>query len=333
MAYGNFMEEKNMAKHKVVLTDNIFPDLDIERELLDKAGADLIEIKNGIGLEKEVEDADAVINTYAQVPAELIGKMEKCKLIIRNGIGVNTIDVDACNKKGIMVANIPTYCLDEVATHAMALLLALNRKILPLDKSVHGGTWDVKKATPVYALPEKTLGLVGFGKIPRMVHEKAKAFGMKVIIFDPYVSKEDAANAGARKVEIQELIAESDYISIHCPLTPETRGMFNYEAFCSMKKTAYIINTARGPIVNEPDLARALEEGEIAGAGLDVLMKDEVSLDNPLLKFDNVIITPHAAWYSEESIVRRRVQTVESVIEVLQGREPFSFLNKKALNS
>ncbi len=321
-----------MAKFKVVLTDNIFPDLDVERELLDKVDAELVEIKNGEGLEKEVADADAVINTYAQVPGELIEKMQKCKLIIRNGIGVNTIDVDTCNKKGIMVANIPTYCLDEVATHAVADMLALNRKLLKMDASVRSGVWDVKKAMPVYSLQEKTLGLVGFGKIPRLVSEKAKAFGMKVIAYDPYLTAEQAAEAGARKVELEELISESDYISIHCPLTPETRGMFNYEAFKKMKNTAYLINTARGPIINEPDLVKALEEGEIAGAGLDVLMQDKVSLDNPLLKFDNVILTPHSAWYSEESIVRRRTQTVESVIEVLEGREPFSFLNKKALN-
>lgn len=321
-----------MAKFKVVLTDNIFPDLDVERKLLDKVDAELVEIKNGEGLEEAVADADAVINTYAQVPGELIEKMRKCKLIIRNGIGVNTIDVDTCNKKGIMVANIPTYCLDEVATHAVADMLALNRKLLKMDASVRSGVWDVKQAMPVYSLQEKTLGLVGFGKIPRLVNEKAKAFGMKVITYDPYLTAEQAAEAGARKVELEELISESDYISIHCPLTPETRGMFNYEAFKKMKSTAYLINTARGPIINEPDLVKALEEGEIAGAGLDVLMEDKVSLDNPLLKFDNVILTPHSAWYSEESIVRRRTQTVESVIEVLEGREPFSFLNKKALN-
>lgn len=321
-----------MAKFKVVLTDNIFPDLDVERKLLDKVDAELVEIKNGEGLEEAVADADAVINTYAQVPGELIEKMRKCKLIIRNGIGVNTIDVDTCNKKGIMVANIPTYCLDEVATHAVADMLALNRKLLKMDASVRNGVWDVKQAMPVYSLQEKTLGLVGFGKIPRLVNEKAKAFGMKVITYDPYLTAEQAAEAGARKVELEELISESDYISIHCPLTPETRGMFNYEAFTKMKSTAYLINTARGPIINEPDLVKALEEGEIAGAGLDVLMEDKVSLDNPLLKFDNVILTPHSAWYSEESIVRRRTQTVESVIEVLEGREPFSFLNKKALN-
>ena len=320
-----------MSTFKVVLTDNIFPDLDIEKKMLSKVDAELVLAKDLADLAEQVKDADAVINTYIQMKPELIDGMSKCRLIIRNGIGVNTIDVDTCNKKGIMVANIPTYCLDEVATHAVALMLTLNRKISILDKSVHAGVWDVKKATPVTSLQESTLGLVGFGKIPRLVCEKARAFGMQVVAYDPYVDAEGAREAGARKVELDELITTSDYISIHCPLTPDTRGMFNYEAFTAMKESAYIINTARGPIINEPDLVRALEDGQIAGAGLDVLMEDKISLDNPLLKFDNVIITPHAAWYSEESILRRRTQTVESVIEVLEGREPHSFLNRKAL--
>ena len=320
-----------MSKFKVVLTDNIFPDLIMEREMLAKVDAELIEVTESANVGPECEDADAVIDTYEQIPAEMIEKMTKCKLIIRNGIGVNTIDVDACTKKGIMVANVPTYCLDEVATHAMTLMLSSARKITKLNDSVKSGVWDVKVGTPVYSLQGKTLGLVGFGKIPRLVKEKSVPFGMNVIIYDPYVSAEAAEQAGAKKVEIDELIEQSDFISIHCPLTPETRGMFNKEAFKKMKKTAYIINTARGPVINEPDLIEALRNGEIAGAGLDVLMSDKVDKSNPLLAMDNVIITPHAGWYSEESIVTRRRQTVESVISVLEGGEPLSLINRKAL--
>ena len=318
-------------KFKVVLTDNIFPDLDIEREMLGKVGAELVVVSETAKLKEECRDADAVMNTYEQMTRDIIMGMEKCKLVIRNGIGVNTIDVDACNEKGIMVANIPTYCLDEVATHAMALLLALGRKITLLNDTVKKGVWDVKEAIPVYSLQEKTLGLVGFGKIPRLVNEKAKAFGMKVITYDPFITAESAAEAGAKKVEMDELIETSDYISLHCPLTPETKNLFNKDAFKKMKNSAYIINTSRGPVINEPDLAEALKAGEIAGAGLDVLIKDEVDLSNPLLKMDNVILTPHAGWYSEESMIRRRTQTVDSVIDVLLGGEPPSFLNRKAL--
>jgi D-3-phosphoglycerate dehydrogenase len=320
-----------MTKFKVVLTDNIFPDLIIEREMLKEVDAEFIEVTDHSKLKDECRDADAVINTYEQMTKDIINGMEKCRLIIRNGIGVNTIDVNACNAKGIMVANIPTYCLDEVATHAMALLLCLNRKITLLNDTVKSGVWDVKKAIPVYSLQNKVLGLMGFGKIPRILNIKAKAFGMNVIAYDPYVSEEEVAKEGAKKVSLEELVKESDYLSIHSPLTPETKGVFNLGLFCQMKKTAYIINTARGPVINEPELAQALKEGLIAGAGLDVLLKDEVDLSNPLLKMDNVIITPHASWYSEESMMRRRTQTVENVISVLKGGEPYSLINRKAL--
>jgi D-3-phosphoglycerate dehydrogenase / 2-oxoglutarate reductase len=320
-----------MSSFKVVLTDNIFPDLDIEREMLARVDAELIEVTDLATLADEVKDADAVINTYAQLDAEIIGGMKKCRMIIRNGIGVNTIDVDACNKKGIMVGNIPTYCIEEVATHAIALMLTLNRKLFLYNKSVRSGVWDVKKGTPIQSVVGATLGLVGFGRIPRLINERALALGMKVLAYDPFVSAEDAAAVGATKAEIDELISDSDVISIHCPLTPDTRGMFNYEAFKAMKGSAYIINTARGPVINEADLVRALEENLIGGAGLDVLMEDRGHEEHPLYAFDNVIITPHAAWYSEQSILRRRTQTVDSVLEVLQDREPFSFLNKGKL--
>ena len=320
-----------MSTFKVVLTDNIFPDLDIEREMLAQIDAELIEVTDPSALANEVKDADAIINTYAELDAEIIGGMEKCRMIIRNGIGVNTIDVDACNEKGIMVGNIPTYCIEEVATHAIALMLTLNRKIFLYNKSVRSGVWDVKKGTPIQSVVGATLGLVGFGRIPRLINERALALGMKVLAYDPFVSAEDAAAVGAEKAEIDEIISNSDVISIHCPLTPDTRGMFNYEAFKAMKNSAYILNTARGPVINEADLVRALEENLIGGAGLDVLMEDRGHEEHPLYAFDNVIITPHAAWYSEQSILRRRTQTVESVMEVLQDREPFSYLNKGKL--
>lgn len=317
-----------MSKYKVVLTDNIFPDLIIEREMLDKVDAELIEVTDPSTLADEVKDADAVINTYAEMTPEIIGGMEKCKMIIRNGIGVNTINVDACNEKGIMVGNIPTYCIEEVATHAITLMLTLNRKIFHYNKSVRSGVWDVKKGMPIQSVVGATLGLVGFGRIPRLINDRAQALGMNVLAYDPFVTAENAAEAGATKAEMDQIIAESDFISIHCPLTPDTKGMFDYDAFKAMKDSAYIINTARGPVINEPDLVRALEDGLIGGAGLDVLMEDKGQKEHPLYAFENVIITPHAAWYSETAILRRRTQTVDSVIEVLAGREPTSYLNK-----
>ncbi|MDD5016696.1 MAG: C-terminal binding protein, partial [Eubacteriales bacterium] len=307
------------------------PDLILERDMLGEVDAELIEVTDPATIKDACRDADAVINTYMQLTPDIIESMGKCKLIIRNGIGVNTIDVDTCNKKGIMVANVPSYCLDEVATHAITLLLALARKIVLLNATVHQGVWDVKKAIPVYSLQGKTLGLVGFGKIPRLVYEKAKPFGLNVMMYDPYVTEEAAKEAGVQKAGLERLLEESDFISVHCPLTAETKHMFNAEAFGKMKKSAYIINTARGPLINESDLIEALQQGKIAGAGLDVLTQDSVDPANPLLMMGNVIITPHAAWYSEESIVTRRRQTVESVISVLEGGEPASLINRKQL--
>lgn len=321
-----------MTKFKVVITDNIFPDLNMEKEMLSSIDAELIEVKDQDDLLNQVRDADAIINTYVKMPASIIEQLEKCKLIIRNGIGVDTIDIKAASEKGIMVANIPTYCLDEVATHATALILACHRKIFLLGNKVRAGIWNVKLAIPIIAPEQSTVGLVGFGRIPRLVSQKVRALGFNVVAYDPYVTQNIADEYGVKMVDLQTLLKMSDYISIHCPLTEETRGMFNYETFQQMKKTTFIINTARGAVINERELVQALKDGLIAGAALDVLEKDGISPDNPLLEMDNVLITPHAAWYSEQSIIRRRTQTIEEVIRVLNGGEPTSFVNKKMLN-
>lgn len=318
-----------MSRYKVVLTDNIFPDLKLEREMLKEVDAELVIVKNRKEIKKECLEADAVINTYEQITEDIIEGMQKCKIIIRNGIGVNTIDMDACNNKRIIVANVPDYCVDEVATHVIGLIFCLNRKIALINKYVKNGDWDVKNAIPIYPLNNRVLGMVGFGKIARLVNDRIKAFGMKVICYDPYVSDESVAKKGAKKVDFEELVKTSDYISIHAPLTSETLNMFNLDVFKKMKNSAYILNTARGPIINEGHLVKALEQGMIEGAGLDVLTNDEIHKDNPLISMDNVVITSHIAWYSEESIVRRRIQTIESVVNVLKGGEPASFLNKQ----
>ncbi len=320
-----------MSKYKVVLTDNIFPDLDLERSMLASVDAELLEAKDNDHMLKLITDADAVINTYAKMSASVIEKLQKCKIIVRNGIGVDTIDIKAASEKRIIVANVPSYCIDEVATHATALILACHRKIFYLEKKVKAGIWNVKLAAPITAPELSYVGLAGFGRIPRQVCKKVQALGFNVIAYDPYVAQEDADEYNVKMVNIPTLLKESDYISIHCPLTEETKGMFNYEAFKQMKKTAFIINTARGAVINEKELIAALQEGLIAGAALDVLEKDGITPDHPLLKMDNVIITPHAAWYSEQSIIRRRKQTIEAVINVLNGGEPESFVNRKMI--
>lgn len=319
-----------MAQFKVVLTDNIFSDLEKESKRLEEVGAELVIVPAGEDIIPYVKDADAVIDTYTKITAEIVDEMEKCRLVIRNGIGIDTIDVEACTKKGIMVSNIPHYCSDEASTHTMALILAVTRKLKILNKSVCDGRWDVKAGIPIYSLLDKTLGLVGFGKIPRLVAEKSRAFGLKIISYDPFVSKEDMEACFVRKVELEELIKESDIISLHTPLTNETREMFDIKMFEKMKSTAYIINTSRGPVIKEADLVFALKNHIIAGAGLDLLTKDALDKENPLVELDNVIITPHAAWYSEESTIRRKTQMIDSVIAVLKGGEPAVLCNNPA---
>ncbi|MDW7740375.1 MAG: C-terminal binding protein [Bacillota bacterium] len=307
---------------KVVVTDNIFPDLDIEREALKAIGATLEEYqcKNVEEIIDKVKDADALLNIYAIVSKKTIDSLEKCKIIARYGIGVDTIDLEAARERGIYVTNVPDYCVDEVSDHAMALLLASVRKIVPLHRTVQSGIWSIQEQRPMYRLRGQTLGFMGFGKIARLVKEKAAPFGFKFIAYDPFLK--ESPDKEVDLVELQDLFSRSDYLSLHTPLTPETRGMVNYSLLSLMKPTAIIINTARGPVINEDDLVKALDEKKIGGAALDVLKQEAISKDDPLLGRDNVIITPHAAYYSEEATVEQRNKAVMQIIKTFRNEKP-----------
>jgi len=265
---------KKIVKFKVVVTDYVFPNLETERKELKKIGADLIE-SAGSDEENIIEaakDADAILNCYAELTPKVIESLEKCRIIARYGIGVNNVDMSTATKKGIIVTNVPDYCIEEVSDHALALILACARKICQLNKTVKNGKWDFKGYRPMYRLQGQTLGIVSFGKIPRRLVEKVSAYKFKIIAYDPYVDEEVAAKYNVKLVTFEELLRESDVISVHAPLTKETKGMFGSEQFKKMKNSAYLINTARGGLIKDNDLARALKEGEIAGAGLDVLL-------------------------------------------------------------
>jgi len=214
-------------------------------------------------------NADAVLVTYAKITAEMISQMTRCRIIARFGIGVDNVDIPAATKAGIVVTRVPDYCIDEVSDHTMALLLALARKIAFANSRAHAGHWEMPAVVPIYRLRGSVLGLVGFGRIPQLVAPKAKAFGLKVISYDPFVSQETMNRAGVEKVEFSELVSVSDHISIHAPLLPETDHLFNASIFCKMKPTAYLINTARGPIVDEQALAQALGKNILNGGELD----------------------------------------------------------------
>ncbi len=278
------------------------------------------------------KDADAVLVTYAKITGDMIRQLTKCRIISRMGIGVDNIDIAEATKARIVVTKVPDYCIDEVSDHAMALLLAVVRKIPFINAQVHGGTWKMTAVVPIHRLRGSVLGLMGFGRIPQLVAPKAKAFGIKVIAYDPYVPKEVFAGAGVDSVDFPTLLKTSDYVSIHSPLVPETKNLFNADAFRQMKRSAYLVNTARGPIIDEAALAAALDAGDIAGAALDVMAQEPPGPSSPLYGRDNVIITPHTSFYSEESLVDLQTKAAEEVVAILGGKAPRNPVNPEVLS-
>jgi D-3-phosphoglycerate dehydrogenase len=252
--------------------------------------------------------------------------MQKCKIIARYGIGVDTIDLEAATANGIIVTNNPTYCIEEVAEHTMALLLACARKIAMYHRLVRAGRWEVPPGKPIFRLAGSKLGLVGFGNIGRQVAKRAAAFGMQILFFDPFV---EAAAAGvpAQKKELNELLAEADFVSLHPPLVPKTRKLIDAAALARMKASAFLINCARGPIVDTEALVRALDAKTIAGCALDTVDPEPLPDGHPLRGRDNVIITPHAAWYSEQAMVGLQAGAPNEVRRVLTGAWPVNVVN------
>ncbi|MBV8538170.1 MAG: C-terminal binding protein [Alphaproteobacteria bacterium] len=318
-----------MAKAKVVLTDYVWEKLDIEHQILGGL-ADIVSMKVKTPAEflAEAADCDALLNTYAgPITATDMAKMPKCRIIARYGIGVDTIDLDAATAAGIIVTNNPTYCIAEVAEHTMALLLSAARKIAFYDRMVRGGRWEVPPGKPIGRLAGSTLGLVGFGNIAREVAARAAAFGMQVLFADPYV-QDGQFNVPGKKSELAELLKQADFVSLHPPLMPATRKMMNDAAFAQMKPNAILINCGRGPLVDTDALVRALDAKKIAGAALDTTDPEPLPDPHPLRGRDNVIINPHVAWYSEQSMVKLQEGAPGEVKRVLSGQWPVNVVNK-----
>ena len=316
---------------KVVITDCDHPSVEIEKEILSEINPEFILAY--CNTEDEVieaaKDADGIINQYAPITRRVIESLKRCKVIARYGVGVDNIDVEAATEYKIIVANVPDYCVDEVSTHTIALILACVRGITLLDRKIRDKIWDFTLAKPLFRTKGKTLGLFGLGRIAKMVAQKASGFGFRVVAYDPYVSK---VNIGVKLVELSQLLSDSDFISIHSPLTDETRHSFGENELKAMKKTAYLINTSRGPIINEKDLYIALKEKWIAGAALDVMEKEPPDWESSLLKLNNLIITPHISFYSEESYVELKTKTAKAVLSVLKGGLPRAMVNPQAVN-
>ncbi len=322
-----------MSKIKIAITDTVFPDWKPAEEALSALDVELIRAEKPEHDEilAVASDADAVFVTYAQITADVIAGLNNCKVIGRFGIGTDNIAIDAATDAGIVVTYAPVYCLDEVSDHAMALLLSLARKIPFSTSMVSSGRWEMPAVVPIRRFKGRTLGLVGIGNIAQAIVGKAQAFGIKTIAADPYAPDEVFAKMNTEKVELDELLARSDYVSVHAPLTPETENMFSTEAFSKMKSDALLINTSRGPLVDVDALAKALDAGEIGGAALDVLPQEPPAADHPLLGRDDVILTPHTGFYSEDALLDLQTTVATDVATVLGGGTPKYPVNPKVL--
>ena len=317
-----------------VIRTTVFPHapesmLPEERRILGDVDAEVVPVtcKTSGELAEAVHAADAVIVSNVPVTNEVMAAMPECRAIVTASIGFDHIDLAAATARGIPVANVPDFCIREVANHTMGLLLASARKIVRLNNALQDGRWDRTLFPPMPSIHGETLGLISFGRIARQVALRARAFEMAVLAFDPYVDAATAAEFGVELVSLDELLRRSDYVSVHAPRTPETYHLLSRREFALMKPTAMIFNTGRGGVIDEPALAQALKEGKLAGAGIDVFEREPVAADNPLLGLENVVLTPHAGGYSEESIRTVRQRAAEEVARILRGERPRNLVN------
>ena len=310
------------------------PGKDLGERLLEPLNATLVK---GVWLTEDeiisnAMDADAVLGRIAGQPftRRVLGQLPKCRIVAGVGLGFEMIDLEAATEYGIVVTNVPDYCLDEVSGRVIAFMLALGYKILQIDKLVKERQVNMvsninamlEVAYPIFRMRDQTLGIVGLAKIGTATALKAKGLGMRVIAYDPYVLEGVMESRGVKPVDLDTLLRESDFISLHTPLTPETRNMIGYEEFKKMKPTCYFINTSRGGCVDEAALIRALQEGLIAGAGIDVTVDEPPAKDSPLIKMPNVILTGHSAWYSTTAESELFFKPMTQVVLALQGKWP-----------
>lgn len=318
--------EKN--KFKVVITDCDHGSIEEEKKEFGRIAAELIlaQIEEEEELIRVGTDADGLLNQYALLTRKVLETLPKCKVISRYGVGVDSVDLKAATDLGIIVANVPDYCMDEVANQTIAMILTLIRKTAFFDRKVKSGEWDFHLGIPIYRTKGKTLGLIGCGKIGLEVAKRISAFGVKVMTFDPYLEK---APEGIELKDFDSVLKESNFISVHCPLNNSTRHLIGEKEFKKMEKKPLLINTSRGPIIDEKALIHALREGILSGAGLDVLETEPPDSQNPLLRMENVVLSPHVGFYSEESISELKRRTAKNVADVLTGKWPDSVVNRE----
>lgn len=318
-----------MAELTVFVTDyTIADELDLEQEILGEIDAEIVRAEcatEGEVLEALVE-CDAIITQWAPVTRAVMESAGRCRAISRNGIGVDNIDLAAAEDLGLAVLNVPAYCIPEVADHAMSLVLALIRKTKPTINAVAAGVWDHRHMIPVRRINTQVLGIIGLGRIGSAVAQRARPFFKEVWACDPYIEQVCFKNTCTVRKTHEEIWQGADVITLHVPHTEETEHMINAESLRMMKESAYLVNTCRGAIVDTNALVEALRSGELAGAGVDVHEQEPLPEDHPLREMNNVIITPHVAYYSEESIEQARRETCENLVRFFRGEEPISRL-------
>jgi D-3-phosphoglycerate dehydrogenase / 2-oxoglutarate reductase len=322
---------------RALVTDHAWPSLDIEREILSRIGAELVVAQTGDEdeLVELAADVDAILTNWKRVPEAAVRAAPRCAVIARYGVGVDNIPVELATELGIVVANVPDFCVNEVADHTMALLLACARRLIPFTSETRSGVWSLDRAPGLPRLRDQTLGLVGFGRIAQALVPRARGFGLRVLAYSRRIA--DRAAELTSEVEIapslEELLGAADYVSLHVPATPETTGLIGQRELAQMKSSAYLINTSRGALIDEQALARALGNRDIAGAALDVLSKEPPPAGLPLLEGPNLIVTPHAAFYSDASIHEVQTRAATNVADVLTGEVPEHVVNPAVLES
>ncbi|MCP8969670.1 C-terminal binding protein [Ectobacillus ponti] len=316
-----------MTRKVIVITDCDHPSVAIEREVLEGMGFTVVleQCRTEEDVIAKCQEAYGLINQYAPLTKRVLSSLPNCQVVVRYGVGVDNVDLNAASEAGIQVCNVPDYGVEEVSDHALALIFALKRKINLLSNDVKQNNWDFQICRPIRRLRDLTLGVVGLGRIGQATARKAKGLGWNVISYD---RNEKRTMAGVQSVTFNELLETADIISVHVPLSTDTHHLFSQEAFRRMKRGAIIVNTARGPIINERALEEAIHTNQIAGAALDVMEQEPPQPNHPLFRFDNVIITPHAAWYSEEASFDLKRKAAEEAGRVVLGEAPYNPVNE-----
>lgn len=314
----------------IVITDCDHADIEPESRVFAEAGFDvkLAECETSDDVVEQARDADGIINQYAPIDESVLAALERCKVVVRYGVGVDTVDVDAASRQGVWVVNVPDYGVEEVSDHALAMMMNLFRGVGQFDRAVRAGTWDVNMIHQLYRVSNLTVGVLGCGRIGAAFARKARCLGMSVLGYDVSGVPEELVRAGVEQADFNELLTSSDAISLHLPLTEKTHHLIGAEQFRQMKPRTYLINTARGGLVDSAALLEALNEGAIAGAALDVLETEPPEKGDALVSHERVVNTPHAAWYSEESYEALKAGAAREVVRVLTGEPPYSPVNE-----